>query len=95
MPAVEAKGWMTSWVAGCLIVFLILGGCAGADSGQASREGREGGSGRVVILCPVSGDGVGIPRQALSSRYQGKKYYFCCEKCKEEFDRDPEKYLGR
>lgn len=27
------------------------------------------------------------------SRFEGKKYYFCCMKCKMEFDDDPVKYL--
>jgi len=28
-----------------------------------------------------------------TSEYEGKLYYFCSQKCKEEFDRDPEKYI--
>ena len=27
------------------------------------------------------------------SLYRGKVYYFCSARCKQEFDRDPEKYL--
>lgn len=29
---------------------------------------------------------------AATSEYQGKLYYFCSQKCKEEFDKKPEKY---
>ncbi len=29
------------------------------------------------------------------STYKGKTYYFCCEHCKETFDRDPEKFVAR
>ncbi|HBG26482.1 MAG TPA: YHS domain-containing protein [Phycisphaerales bacterium] len=27
--------------------------------------------------------------------YQGKKVYFCCEQCKGEFEKNPEKYLDK
>ncbi len=26
------------------------------------------------------------------SEYQGKTYYFCCDLCKQLFDREPQKY---
>jgi P-type Cu+ transporter len=29
---------------------------------------------------------------AATSEYKGKTYYFCCEGCKEEFDRNPAAY---
>ena len=29
---------------------------------------------------------------AATSKYKGKTYYFCCEGCKEEFDRNPGAY---
>ncbi len=28
------------------------------------------------------------------SQYQGKTYHFCCPKCKQAFDREPQKYAG-
>ena len=28
-----------------------------------------------------------------TSEYNGKTYYFCCEGCKEEFDRNPSAYV--
>jgi Cu+-exporting ATPase len=39
--------------------------------------------------------GMEVPedRPAATSEYRGKKYYFCSEFCKTEFDRNPEKYL--
>lgn len=30
---------------------------------------------------------------AITSEYRGKKYYFCCSTCKEEFDSNPEEYV--
>jgi len=28
------------------------------------------------------------------SEHNGKTYYFCCEHCKQNFEQDPEKYVG-
>jgi YHS domain-containing protein len=27
--------------------------------------------------------------------YKGKKVYFCCVGCKPQFEKDPEKYIGK
>jgi YHS domain-containing protein len=33
------------------------------------------------------------PEQAAGqSEYQGRTSYFCCNACKEEFDKDPQRY---
>lgn len=29
------------------------------------------------------------------SEYKGKNYYFCAPGCKKEFDKNPEKYVGK
>jgi YHS domain-containing protein len=29
-----------------------------------------------------------------TSQYDGKTYYFCSHDCKQEFEEDPEEYLG-
>ncbi|MBI5124893.1 MAG: efflux RND transporter periplasmic adaptor subunit, partial [Planctomycetes bacterium] len=31
--------------------------------------------------------------KAVSYRYQGKTYYFCCDECKRKFKKNPDKYL--
>jgi len=33
-------------------------------------------------------------KAAATSDYRGKKYFFCSEYCKQEYDKDPEKYLS-
>lgn len=43
--------------------------------------------------CPVCGMPVEITADTPFSEYDGEKYYFCCEACKESFDREPQKYL--
>jgi len=31
---------------------------------------------------------------SVTSTYQGKKYSFCGEKCKQEFDKNPQRFAG-
>jgi YHS domain-containing protein len=44
-------------------------------------------------VCMTEIDETEAHNQGLSSEYQGKRYYFCCDQCKEDFDRDPESYM--
>ena len=43
---------------------------------------------------PVCGMKVKKAEAAAESEYEGKKYYFCAEACKEKFDKEPKKYLA-
>ncbi len=43
---------------------------------------------------PVCGMEVDPERAAGKSEYKGQTYYFCASSCKQEFDRDPERYVG-
>jgi YHS domain-containing protein len=40
--------------------------------------------------CPVSGEPVD---KAIYTEYEGTRVYFCCNRCLEEFKKDPEKYM--
>ena len=40
--------------------------------------------------CPVKGGSID---KAIYTKYQGKRVYFCCQECMDEFKADPEKYL--
>ncbi len=42
--------------------------------------------------CPVLG---GKIDQKIYADYQGKRIYFCCSGCIDEFKKDPEKYLKK
>ena len=42
--------------------------------------------------CPVMG---GAINKAIFVEYQGKKVYFCCAGCPEQFKADPAKYLAK
>jgi len=43
-------------------------------------------------ICPVEG---GTIKKNLYTIYKGKKVYFCCAGCKPEFEKNPEKYIGK
>jgi len=45
---------------------------------------------KMQTNCPVMG---GPIDKLLYSVHDGKKVYFCCPKCKPEFDKDPAKYI--
>lgn len=50
---------------------------------------------KAKVTCPVTGRPVVDLDKAPKSEYKGQTYYFCCPSCKEKFDRDPEKYVGK
>ncbi len=43
-------------------------------------------------ICPVMGFEID---KSVFTEYKGKKVYFCCPSCIEEFEKDPEKYLDK
>ena len=73
-----------------VFAFLIVAfspiSCGKSDT--AVQYGDEKGQ----ILCPVMGNP--IDKQYYAD-YQGKRIYFCCEGCIEEFKKDPEKYMKK
>ena len=73
-------------VAGIAVVLALLLGCAGTP-----EEGKVD----VSIACPVSGTDLGPRQTAHAVEYEGETYYFCCGSCKRNFEKDPERYLGK
>lgn len=49
---------------------------------------------RKTAKDPVCGMEVEPGKAAATSSYKGVTYYFCSCSCKDEFDADPERYLG-
>jgi len=47
------------------------------------------------VVCPVSGHEIKKSEAKIIYDYEGKTYYFCCEKCKEAFIENPEKYTQK
>jgi YHS domain-containing protein len=46
-----------------------------------------------MAVDPVCGMQVDENSAAATYEYKGKTYYFCAPSCKEDFVKDPEKYL--
>lgn len=57
---------------------------------QAKAEGK--GEKAGAVKDPVCGMEVGDIKKALSEEYHGKVYYFCSDKCKKTFKKDPASY---
>ena len=55
---------------------------------DVSAEGAE----TEQTVCPVMG---GKINKELFTEYNGKKVYFCCPGCEEEFNKNPEKYISK
>jgi YHS domain-containing protein len=47
----------------------------------------------VKMMCAM-GDGKAANKN-ICCEHKGKKYCFCCEGCKKQFEKDPEKYAGK
>ncbi len=43
---------------------------------------------------PVCGMNVDENKSEFQTQFEGKKYYFCSEDCKQEFEADPEEFVG-
>jgi Cu+-exporting ATPase len=64
-----------------------------ADTARIERFGSKGGG--EMAVDPVCKMSVEPARAAAQSSYRGQTYYFCAVSCKQQFDKEPEKYLSR
>lgn len=62
------------------------------EQGAVPEQKTEGDGIAVDPICKMDVD---IANASLVSEYQGKKYYFCAQYCKNTFDADPEKYKNQ
>jgi Cu+-exporting ATPase len=46
----------------------------------------------IQKVCPLTGED--IDKTAYAD-YKGRRVYFCCDKCKAKFEKDPQKYLAK
>jgi len=58
-------------------------------TGVAQQQAEE------TVTCPVSGKVIKKSEAKTSYEYEGKTCYFCCEDCKAEFIKNPEKYTQK
>jgi YHS domain-containing protein len=47
-----------------------------------------------MVKDPVCGMDVNEHDSRFSTNWEGQKYYFCSDQCKQEFDREPRHYAG-
>jgi YHS domain-containing protein len=47
----------------------------------------------VMTIDPICKMGVNEKKTIFKSEYKGKTYYFCSAQCKNEFEKNPEKYV--
>lgn len=63
-----------------------------SDSGSMkSPELKQGEEQASALVCVVTGEEADT---TLFAEYNGKKYYFCCEKCQKLFNKNPQKYIN-
>jgi YHS domain-containing protein len=46
-------------------------------------------------ICPVSGQRLGSMGAPFKLTYKDRVVFLCCEGCKEDFEKEPEKYLAK
>lgn len=64
---------------------------------RAQMQGATTGAKKVEVgnsICPVSGEKVGQKGKLVQVEYKGKFYNLCCNLCKKDFLKNPEKYTG-
>ena len=48
-----------------------------------------------MVVDPVCKMKIDEKKAAGNSNYKGQTYYFCNLSCKQRFDKEPEKYIGK
>lgn len=93
-------------VHGIALTAALLIGCGGgaAEPEPAQTETTAGaeqplvppGEARVGdrTTCPVSGEEFVVSESSPSVEHEGRTYYFCCPGCAEQFQANPDQYLG-
>ncbi len=78
--------WLLGLAALIAIVWLIARSTAESDV----RRSR----GMMLVTDPVCDMTFDIDSAVDRTDYQGETYYFCAHACRQQFDRDPEKYVA-
>ncbi len=62
-----------------------------SETGTAVRMARADEVGKEAV-CPVMGVKFKVTPVTQAADYKGKTYYFCCNTCPPEFQKNPDKY---
>jgi Cu+-exporting ATPase len=87
--------WNAVWILlGLLLLFWFFkkGGCCGMGK-KPMRGGGE--QMEHEAKDPVCGMTIKKDQAAATSEHMGKTFYFCAQGCKEKFDAEPTKYIGK
>lgn len=77
-----------------LLLFSIIG-CAGTRSQTLTQSGQQIAKDPVCVYFADMGCiDVAVMENTPRSMYEGRTYYFCSQRCKEDFDKKPSKYLA-
>ncbi len=74
-------------------VYFCCSGCIDTfkkDPEKYMKKMKEAGVKLESVPCPISGN---PSNHEIFTEHEGEKVYFCCEGCKEKFEKDPKKYL--
>lgn len=48
-----------------------------------------------MVIDPVCKMTIDPAQAPATSEWKGQKFYFCSERCKEQFEKSPQQYAGR
>jgi YHS domain-containing protein len=94
---VNSMGKTVFVVAAALLAAVIVYGCQKSEPVKVEQQAAAAAVSDMngVIeqkTCPVMGNPID---KNVFIVYKGKKVYFCCPMCKPEFEKNPEKYIGK
>ncbi len=72
---------------------ILIAGVAIAGALYSQKDAiKDSTVGKQQTMCPVMG---GEVDKKVFVDYRGKRVYFCCTSCVEEFNKKPEKYMNK
>lgn len=94
MSNVKRESTAGLMLTGLLVIMMVVpGGCKKKSEPAEPTEAKEIAALAIEqTMCPVM---AGAINKDIFTEYKGKKVYFCCAGCKQEFEKQPEKYLDK
>ena len=73
----------------------MAGGCCGGMAMPMSTDASTNAKADLLGTCPVSGEKLGEMGKPFTFTYKDQEVKLCCQGCKKDFDKDPEKYIAK
>ena len=79
-------------------VYFCCGGCEKKLKADPDKYFKQAAAEGVLFqniqkTCPVSGET--LEDRTVYSDFEGRRVYFCCQKCRDKFDDNPQEYLKK